>query len=104
MVIPTPRDISNHLQRNLQIKKKKLNNVIGDFQDALQFCDENSAHRMTQEQYNALPGVLEIKCTVLFIIFNMFTFLKTHNIIIKLYIRSVVVFDLKVQGICTIFN
>ena len=56
MQIPSARIISNLVQREYKNHKKKLNIAIGDFQDSIQFCYNNSAHRLTQEQYDALPG------------------------------------------------
>jgi hypothetical protein len=55
MDIPSAKSISNLVSRKVNIHRKKLNNVICDLQSAVQFCYENSAHRLTQDEYDALP-------------------------------------------------
>jgi len=84
MVFPSPRDISNLVQRKDKSKQGHLSKVICDLQSAVQFCYDHSAHRLTQEQYDALPGD---QMYFFFIICTMFTFLNTHHIFISNFIR-----------------
>ena len=56
LLIPSPRDISNLVQRKKKAKIDDVQRVIVDVQDAIQYCYENSAHRLSKQEYDTLPG------------------------------------------------
>jgi hypothetical protein len=56
LLIPSPRDISNLVQRRKKAKLVDSQCVIADLQDAIQYCYDNSVHRLSKEQYDALAG------------------------------------------------